>query len=178
MKPGGGSRKGSAFERHVCKTLSLWVSNGARTDCFWRGASSGGRATVHLAKAPGGKVIGGRYRRKQAPVRQAGDIFATSPEGEPFTAEWFIECKFIKDLCLESFLLSNKGPIATFWRTACNQARQHRRKPLLIIKQNRSPILVISRTGELRWGVAPHINCLPLHCSVTLYINLLSVPYQ
>lgn len=41
-----GHAKGSAFERSICRQLSLWWSNGKRDDIFWRTANSGGRATV------------------------------------------------------------------------------------------------------------------------------------
>lgn len=46
MKAGGGSRKGSAFEREVCVQLSLWWTQGSRDDVFWRTAGSGARAKM------------------------------------------------------------------------------------------------------------------------------------
>lgn len=37
--------KGGAFEREFSKLLSLYVTEGTRTDVFWRSSQSGGRAT-------------------------------------------------------------------------------------------------------------------------------------
>jgi len=39
------SSKGGEFEREFSKIFSKYVSNGKRTDIFWRTAQSGGRAT-------------------------------------------------------------------------------------------------------------------------------------
>ena len=64
------SRKGSAFERAICRRLSEWWSSGSRTDIFWRTTTSGARATTRATK---GKSTYGQY----------GDIQATDPVGEP-----------------------------------------------------------------------------------------------
>jgi hypothetical protein len=70
MRPGGGKNKGSAFEREICKTLSLWWTDGVRDDIFWRTASSGGRATQ-------------RSKRGKGTHGAAGDICALDPIGQP-----------------------------------------------------------------------------------------------
>lgn len=72
--------KGSAFEREVCKMLSLWWSRGQSSDIFWRTAMSGGRATV---------------RRKKGLVTRHhnGDIDAIDPTGKPLTDLLLIEIK-------------------------------------------------------------------------------------
>jgi hypothetical protein len=70
MKKGGGSRKGSAFERLVCVRLSQWFSHGERTDLFWRTSGSGARSTV---KAKTGQTI----------ANSAGDIRYADIEGKP-----------------------------------------------------------------------------------------------
>jgi hypothetical protein len=62
------SQKGSAFERKICKELSLWYTNGVSDAYFWRTAMSGGRATVR-----------GRQGKKTA--NSAGDIGALDPAG-------------------------------------------------------------------------------------------------
>ena len=74
MSKGTGSRKGSAFERKVSKELSLWWSEGADPDVFWRSQCSGGRATVRN-------------------VGQFGDIAAVSPVGAPLLTITTIELK-------------------------------------------------------------------------------------
>lgn len=63
-------RKGSDFERDVCRRLSLWWSGGKDDDLFWRTAGSGARATSRGKK---GKGTTGHY----------GDVAATSHEGAP-----------------------------------------------------------------------------------------------
>lgn len=55
-RKGRGKGKGSAFERNICRTLSLWWSGGKHDDYLWRSAGSGGRATVRGKK--GGRTTG------------------------------------------------------------------------------------------------------------------------
>lgn len=130
MRRGGGKGKGSAFERLVCKRLSMWVSHGEREDLFWRSAMSGGRATVG--------------RRKGVDLaHHAGDISATHPDGHLLTDQWYIECKAYKDLRIESAMIEGKGTLANFWREACEQATAHKRMPLLILKQNNTRMLLV-----------------------------------
>lgn len=80
MKAGSGKRKGGAFERLICKKLSLWWTHGKRDDVFFRTASSGGRATQRAKK---GKKTFGQY----------GDIQAADPIGQPLIDTCVIECK-------------------------------------------------------------------------------------
>jgi len=129
MKAGRSKSKGSDFERQCCKLLSLWITNGKREDVFWRSAMSGGRATV--AKKAG------------RDVRQAGDITAVAPEGHALTDHYYIECKSYKKLDLDSFILDGKGQLAKFWLETIKQAARHKRKPILIAKENRRESLVI-----------------------------------
>ena len=75
-----GSGKGSAFERKICKRLSLWWTDGERDDIFWRTAGSGARAT---GRAKQGKDTFGQY----------GDIQATDPDGQPLLDVCSIEIK-------------------------------------------------------------------------------------
>jgi len=131
MRRGGGKSKGSSYERFVCKLLSLWVTNGARTDVFWRSALSGGRATVS-------------NRRGKINVRQAGDITAVAPEGHALTEVYYLECKHVKTLKLDQFLIRNTGPLADFWRRAKKEAREHGLIPVIIARQNGWQDLIIS----------------------------------
>lgn len=84
MKSGGGSKKGSQFERDVCKRLSIWWSKGLglpESDAiFWRSSQSGGRATQ---RAKSGKATFGSY----------GDIAAVDPIGAPLLRQFTIELK-------------------------------------------------------------------------------------
>lgn len=133
MRSGGGKAKGSSFERDVCKQLSLWVTGGKSKDVFWRSAMSGGRATVAA--------------RRGVKVRQAGDICAVAPEGHALTERYFIECKHVKDLGLDDFLLKGTGTLAKFWEKACRQAAAHKLAPMLIARQNLMPTIVLVDTA-------------------------------
>lgn len=134
MRAGGGKQKGATWERYVSEALSLWITRGASADCFWRSAMSGGRATVAKRK---GKAL----------ARQAGDITATAPEGNAFTAAFYIECKHVADLRLQSFFFG-KGTLHKFWEVARREAKQHARRPLIIAKQNMMPPLAIFQLGD------------------------------
>jgi len=68
LRGGGTSTKGSAYERDMCKKLSMWWTHGQRDDIYWRSAGSGARAKVR-----------GRAGRDTA--GQHGDIAATDPIG-------------------------------------------------------------------------------------------------
>ncbi len=72
--------KGSNFERDICKTLSLWWTDGKRTDVFWRTAGSGARATQ-------------RSKQNQSTFGQYGDVQATDPIGQPLIDLCTIELK-------------------------------------------------------------------------------------
>lgn len=162
MRKGGGKAKGASFERKCCVALSLWISHGEHEDLLWRSAMSGGRATV-AAK------LGKNLRR------QAGDVSAVSIEGCSLTGMFYLECKHVKRLSLEKFIIDGKGPLANYWRTACVEAKKHHKKPMLIAKQNLLPTLVVTR-----------INVLPLNplvtiegvCEVCLLDALLATTYD
>lgn len=75
--------KGSAYERVICKQLSLWWTQDLdepRSDVFWRTSNSGGRATVRGRK---GQTTAGHY----------GDISATDEVGIPLLKYFSIEVK-------------------------------------------------------------------------------------
>jgi len=124
VRPGGGKSKGAAYEREVCRRLSLYVTGGKRDDVFWRSAMSGGRATI--------KGI----------AHVAGDICAVHPDGYDFASRWFVECKHYRDLQLHRFLIQ-EGRLWNFWIKAGEEAEKHYKLPLLIVKQNGFPELLI-----------------------------------
>ena len=62
-------KKGSEFERRICKKISLWWSDDYHDDLFWRSSTSGARATT---RKKSGLKTRGHY----------GDIAATCPDGE------------------------------------------------------------------------------------------------
>lgn len=128
MRPGGGKAKGAAFEREVCRKLSMWLSNGVHEDVLWRSAMSGGRSTVAFKK---GKKL----------AQQAGDISCIHPCGQKFIDRFFVECKAYKDLHFEG-LLTEKGSLVEFWNEARKQAVKYEKLPLLVARQNQFPVFV------------------------------------
>lgn len=128
MRAGGGKSKGAAFERDVCKQLSLWLSEGKRDDLLWRSAMSGGRATI------------GRRTGKER-LAQAGDISAIDPLGDKLTSLFAVECKCVASLGIESFCLRRVGSLGAYWTQTCLAAPLGR-EPMLIAKQNRSETLI------------------------------------
>lgn len=124
-----GKQKGASFERDVCKDLSLWISRGKQKDLFWRSAMSGGRATLGMRK--GEKLSS-----------QAGDISAVHEKGHILTNVYYVECKFYRKLDLEAFW-EGRGKLAAFWKVAQQEAKKHKREPMLIAKQNLIPTLVL-----------------------------------
>jgi len=72
--------KGSSFEREICKTLSLWWTNGKDEDVFWRTAGSGARAKT-------------RSKKDLRTFGQYGDVQATNPIGQKLIDVCTIELK-------------------------------------------------------------------------------------
>lgn len=131
MKGGAGKAKGSAFERAVCKQLSLYLSRGERDDLMWRSALSGGRATVRLRD----DIVTGN---------QAGDISAIAPGAFEFCDRYFVECKHYRALQIDRGFLCGTGSLIKFWRKAEFEASRYDKKPLLIARQNFLPTLLIT----------------------------------
>jgi len=73
-------RKGNAFERRICKELSLWWTKGENDNVFWRTSNSGGRATVR------------RKSKKKAAIG-SGDIEAIDPVGKDLIDIFTFELK-------------------------------------------------------------------------------------
>jgi hypothetical protein len=139
MRSGGGHAKGSAFERAICKRLSLWLSRGERDDLFWRSAMSGGRATLRLRQD---------LARIQINKAQAGDVTAINQQAYDFAEKLFIECKHLRDLGFSRGFICQTGVVWHFWRKACEAAQKHNKTPVLIVRQNLYPIVVIAPSTQ------------------------------
>jgi len=135
MRSGGSKAKGSSFEIKICRELSLLVTGGKRTDVFWRSALSGGRATLE-------------FDRGLINKSQAGDISAIAREGLWLIDGYQIECKHYGDLQFMSGLLSNTGVLYGFWKSVVKDSSKHKKKPLLIAKQNNRPIIMLTLPGH------------------------------
>ena len=123
------SGKGSAFERRICNSLSLWVSDFSRKDIFWRSAMSGGRTTVHKKK---GVIL----------RAQAGDINAVHEMGFFLTNLFMMECKHYKDLGWLAALYGKNKVVVEFWLKLQSESNEFEKSPMLIAKQNNKADLV------------------------------------
>jgi hypothetical protein len=162
MKPGRGKAKGGAFEREMCKIISLWITNGEKEDCLWRSAMSGGRATV--------------AHRKGKNIRQEGDLTAVAPEGHRFTDHYYSECKHVKDLALMSFLFKHKGILAKFWRKVQEEANRNKKMPVIFARQNGWPVLVIASYDAFYRVTNPDIYMEGRHLAIWQLDRLIQHP--
>lgn len=72
--------KGNAFEKYICRKLSLWWTEGKDDNVFWRTSNSGGRATV-------------RSKASKSSRHHHGDICALDSVGEAFCRVLVVELK-------------------------------------------------------------------------------------
>ena len=122
--------KGGNFERKICKLLSLWYSENERDDIFYRSASSGAMATQ-------------RFKKGKTTVGQGGDITSADSDGIKFIEKVSIELKHYKTFSLD-FLLFNKPSVVRDWWGQCsNDASRSNKYPILIIKKNGLPEIII-----------------------------------
>lgn len=135
MKSGAGKRKGSAFERDVCRRLSLWLSGGLRDDLLWRSAMSGGRATI---QARAGKVN----------LAQSGDVSAIGAGAYDFCEHTFVEVKHYRELSIGRSFVCGTGQLASFWSVCCREADRYGKRPLLVARQNLYPTLAVARSRD------------------------------
>lgn len=126
--------KGGSMEREVATKLSLWWSEGASDDLFWRSQASGGRATV-------------RGKRGKANPDQFGDIVATGGDASLLMSKWSIEVKTgyasknkdkkITNWCILDTVDSKQkeSVIEKFWKQCSRDAELSSREPVLIFRR-------------------------------------------
>lgn len=144
--------KGSAFERKVAAQLSLWITDGKRDDILWRSSISGGRATVALKKGVKHFAV--------------GDICSVAQEGTRFCDTFFIECKHLRE-CDIGAALNGKGMLVKIWQKLHDQAFDHSKYPVLILKRNNQPTLWIAtwnhRMADFHYRAVIHQFAPPIH---------------
>jgi len=128
-----GKQKGGQYERDKARQLSKWITKDSRDNLLWRTASSGGMATVRYDN--GEKVN----------LNNFGDIGYNDIDGQPFIEQVSIECKKYKDFELLDVLKENKtkSEIETFWKETCKDAIRSERYPMLLMKKNYFPELLM-----------------------------------
>ena len=131
MKKGASKSKGSGFEREISKALSLWLSENKNDDLFWRTSNSGGRFTS-------------RFKGGTDTQNQSGDITSLNSSSEWFINFFSIECKFYIDINIWSIFTNSKMGLIEFWEQSRNDSTRSDKNPILIVKQNFKPILLIT----------------------------------
>jgi hypothetical protein len=153
-----GKGKGAAFERVVCKQLSLWWTGGKHDDIFWRTSGSGARAKVR-----GRKRTFGQY----------GDVQATNPIGQPLLNLCTIEIKCgYKSASVVDFLDSipkkkgAKHQLEQFLEQAIEDSELRNKKKnqwLLVLKRDYKHALVITNYGFYKvLHPGPMTECFPM----------------
>jgi hypothetical protein len=122
MKKGGGKRKGSSFERDICRYLTKWMSGKEEPILVWRTALSGGMLKVKGYKAQ---------------MTQAGDICSIAPESQWFFEKFSVECKagYSSVNPLKYFKHTKTNQLEQFWNQATHDASLAKKHPLVIFKQ-------------------------------------------
>lgn len=141
MKRGGGRVKGNAFERQVAKMIvEAFSDHGIDSKHCYRTPLSGGH----------------RYAKKCDP----GDL-VMSPELRklfPFA----VEAKSYKRLKWRELLspLKKSGQFYKWWQQACLGATSQGLNPLLVFKENNSPIyaMVVNSQVQDPWNSNPYIS--------------------
>jgi hypothetical protein len=129
MRPGGGGPKGAAFERKTGLTLSLWLTQGGRTDLFSRNVLSGGRFTLASKK---GEVLG-----------VPGDLMAAHPLAFEFLSNFLVECKHTASIQLDQFVFDRvqKTWLSKVIAKAAKEADSMGLDYLVVACQNRRPAM-------------------------------------
>lgn len=163
MRKGGGKPKGNAFERLVCKGLSLWITGGQQDDVLWRSAISGGRATVHAKRG-----------KKMAHV--AGDICSVHPAGDPFTSIFYVEAKFYANLGMAPLVFKQSGTLWKFWvDETVKPARLYNKLPMLIFKQNQFDAMVALESDVTSaFNLQPRVIVPESDLNLCLFIDFLA----
>lgn len=132
MRIGGQKSKGSAWEREAGKLLSLWLTHSERPDIFARNVLSGGAFTL---AEQAGKVSS----------RMPGDIMAAHPLAFRFLEQFSIECKHLRNIGLEAYLLDPRAmtSLGQIISQAKRQARHIGAEYMLLAKQNNREALVM-----------------------------------
>jgi len=129
MRSGRGKSKGSAFERKIAKTLSLWLTNGADDKQLIRSVLSGGWGGARVADG----------------WRQVGDLAPNGPAGENFRRYYAVECKHHRNIDLYGLWTREKGTIIAWWTKLLAETKAVGGRPIypiLIFCSNNMPTMV------------------------------------
>lgn len=134
MRKGGGKSKGSGFEREIAKKIvKAYKKFGVKQRECWRSVLSGGH------------------------IISAGDLVMSDRLEQLFP--YAVECKFRKRIRWENFLVGNPKTEERKWieQALEGAAKSRNLAPLLVLKANHCPIMV------LRLGTIDEEPVLTLH---------------
>jgi len=123
--------KGGAYEREMCRFLSLWWTGGKREDVFWRTACSGARATI---RSKVNKKTFGSY----------GDIAVVDPIGLPLVHAFTVELKrgYPSSTAVDILDSQNSRYLDWFKKAEATSTLAGSRSWLLIHKRDRRDALI------------------------------------
>jgi len=125
------SEKGGAFERRCGRDLSLWLTGGADRSQLIRSQSSGGW----------------KYRN----VNHVGDLAPNGPAGEEFRSVFGVECKDREEFEWRHLWTSANPALCKWWLKHQGECAEHNLAPMLLLKRNREPLLVVLPPDLLPW---------------------------
>lgn len=119
--------KGSAFEREICKRLTIWLIGKDKPIQFWRSAASGGLATLNSKN-----------------ITVTGDIQALTPEAMKIAKYISFEAKTgYKDATFDNFFKDNKSDILrSFWIQCVSSARKSDKFAVLIFRKKGCQVII------------------------------------
>lgn len=136
------TQKGSQYERDISRKLSLWWSQGAADDWFWRTDTSGGRATT-------------RAKSGLATANAVGDLSSRTEEGALLLREYVIEIKRgyndIEILPLLDKDNNKSNHFVVWWKKLTGEAQATQRKPLLIFRRDRAQACIVINHNLYTW---------------------------
>ena len=152
--------KGSNFERHISKKLSLWISKGEDDSWVWRTSSSGARAKVRSKSGKGTSNSGGDLKAENI---EAFHIFKN--------CSWELKNGYGNYCILDVLDKNTKNPkqVEKFYIQAKEDANSSKKKyPILILKRDRSKEIILMPTKLftlLKKKSSKDINKIKISCS-------------
>lgn len=126
-----GKRKGSSWERDVCKRLSIWLTGKEKPVVFWRSPSSGGLGTIKTAE------------------NVTGDIISISDVSKWVCQKFSIECKngYPSADLFKHFKKVKNDEIEQFWTQCIRDSQTENKYGILVFKKKgNQPIIGIEKS--------------------------------
>jgi hypothetical protein len=136
--------KGNWNEWETARAISNWLTDKADKTQLIRSVQSGGNIKL-----------------RDAALYQVGDLAPNGPKGEVFRRHFGVECKnYQKDPeWWHAFTCApGKWIVAQWWNKIVNECVPHRLSPLLIMKRNRCPTVVMMNLFPCQLVTTPDLT--------------------